>query len=343
MDWFRLAAAFMIVAIHTAPFAAYGEKADVLITYCLFRVAVPFFLMVTGYFVLYGWTQGKPAKLKKYLSKTAGIYVFATLLYLPVNLYAGKRLNGAGEFFKALLFDGTFYHLWYLPAALAGCLVVMGLYLVWGLKGSGVIALILYVIGTLGDSYFGFVSQWEMSRNFYDSIFLFSSYTRNGIFYAPLFLWLGLAVRQQEKGYGQDKQTGATEHKRRLLWRTAGLLAAVSFLLAEGWWTYENEWQKHNSMYFALPVVMYFLFRLLTGMKGAEIPGMRSVSMWIYLLHPLCILLVRGAAKVLKLTKVLVEQSLIHFLAVCAVSLVAALAADRCVNLYRLRRRRDNV
>ncbi len=50
IDNFRLVAAVLIVAIHTAPLASFSDTADFLVTYCLGRIGVPFFLMVSGYF-----------------------------------------------------------------------------------------------------------------------------------------------------------------------------------------------------------------------------------------------------------------------------------------------------
>lgn len=336
LDRFRMAAALMIVAIHTAPFAVIGEKTDFIITYCLFRVGVPFFLMVTGYFVLYAWQQGDKAKMKRYLSKVTGLYLLATVLYLPINLYAGKRVDGFGELLKTLLFDGTFYHLWYLPAAIVGCLVLMGLYVVWGLRGSGVIAFVLYVIGTLGDSYFGLVSRWEAGRSFYDSIFLISSYTRNGLFYAPVFLWLGLWLRgraeqsEMQSAEWTGEQASALRKKMSL-----GLAVSLALLAIEGLITYENQWQKHNSMYVTLLPVMYFLFRLLLCVRGEGSRQLRSLSLWVYLIHPICIILVRGGAKVLGMTGLFVENSLVHFLAVCAVSVMGAWCMERGILYVR--------
>lgn len=52
IDNFRLVAAALIVAIHTAPLASFSDTADFLVTYCFGRIGVPFFLMVTGFFVL---------------------------------------------------------------------------------------------------------------------------------------------------------------------------------------------------------------------------------------------------------------------------------------------------
>lgn len=266
IDRFRMAAAFMIVAIHTAPFAVFGEKADVIVTYCLFRVGVPFFLMVTGFFVLSACGEGGDDKLRRYLGKTAGIYLAATILYLPLNLYAGKLPENMGAFLRVLLFDGTFYHLWYLPAVILGCMVIRLLCRTAGFYGSGAAALFLYVIGTLGDSYYGLVSGRPAGKAFYDGIFACSEYTRNGIFYAPLFLWMGAALRKKEAGAGRGNS----------VWQAAGLALSAALMAAEGQYTYVNGWQRHNSMYFMLPPVMYFLFRLLLaaeGKSGRGVPG----------------------------------------------------------------------
>ena len=59
IDDFRLIAAFLIVAIHTSPLESFSETADFLVTYCIGRIAVPFFLMVTGYFVLAPYQIGR--------------------------------------------------------------------------------------------------------------------------------------------------------------------------------------------------------------------------------------------------------------------------------------------
>lgn len=310
IDRFRMAAAFMIVAIHTAPFTAISEKADFIITYCLFRVGVPFFFMVTGFFVLSACREGGRGRLWRYLGKIAGIYLTATVLYLPLNLYAGKRIESIGELFRVLLFDGTFYHLWYLPAVIIGCMVVGLLYETVGFYGSGAAALCLYVIGTLGDSYYGLVSAWNVGKAVYDGVFACSQYTRNGIFYAPVFLWMGAALRSREAEGGKGKYAVPG----------VGLAFSAALMVLEGLCTYESGWQKHNSMYFMLLPVMYFLFRLLLAAGGKSGGRFRDLSLWIYLIHPGCIVLVRGAARAAGLTGLLVDNSLLHYLAVCLVS-----------------------
>ena len=72
IDYFRLIAAFMVIAIHTSPLSVWNEGIDFLITYCVGRIAVPFFFMTTGYFVLAPYVFSnfkKKSPFHKYLVK----------------------------------------------------------------------------------------------------------------------------------------------------------------------------------------------------------------------------------------------------------------------------------
>ena len=124
LDRFKFIAAFLVVAIHTSPLSSFSANADFLLTRVLARTAVPFFLMVTGYFLLPQYLFEKSMDrrpLLRFLKKTVLLYGIAILLYLPVNIYAGHFQGaGIGELIRKVLFDGTFYHLWYLPAVLLG-------------------------------------------------------------------------------------------------------------------------------------------------------------------------------------------------------------------------------
>ena len=62
IEYFRLAAAILVVAIHCSHHTTYSETADFILTRAVARVAVPFFFMVTGLFVL-GW----PEMLRRFL------------------------------------------------------------------------------------------------------------------------------------------------------------------------------------------------------------------------------------------------------------------------------------
>ena len=58
LDRFRIIAALAVIAIHTSPLATFHEGADFFLTRVLARIAVPFFFMVTGHFVVPAVGQG---------------------------------------------------------------------------------------------------------------------------------------------------------------------------------------------------------------------------------------------------------------------------------------------
>jgi len=327
IDYFRVVAAFFVVAIHTAPFSSIEPRLDAVLTYGLCRIAVPFFLMTTGYFVLGPyWRSGfsDSEKYRRFLKKIVLLYGGAILLYAPFVWYAKKYPKTILDILKMLLFDGAFYHLWYFPALLLGSILVVGLLRHLSERQTFVITGILYLIGLFGDSYYGVVEKLPIVNTIYQGIFYISSYTRNGIFYAPVFLLMGACLWQRKI----KQPTGE------------GCIVALLVMLLESDITYRLELQRHSSMYLALPVVMYFLYPLLLkGTKKAR-KELRSGTSFLYIIHPIAIILVRGAAKALGLTSLWVDHSLIHYGMVCLVSIVLIVYELYLIKLIILYKRR---
>ncbi len=334
MDLFRIIAAFLVVAIHIGPLGLISTNADLAFTYILGRIAVPFFFMVTGYFVLGKYileteTKEHLLRIKQYLLKILKIYAGSAVLYLPIGIYAGNYSSlGFYDIIRMLLFDGTFYHLWYFPASIIGILVVLGLNKIFvknpaaiKLKKMLVLCSILYLAGLLGDSYYGVISQIPLLKGFYEILFTVGSYTRNGIFMAPIFLVLGIMAgnagsycdRIKEK---KDIQTGCF------------LIGSLLLMELEGFMVHHFNLVRHDSMYVFLPVVMYFLFTLLVSLGKKEYRNLRTVSTWIYILHPAMIVVVRFMVKILLHFgvdgSVFVENPLVLYVMVSLLSLFAA-------------------
>lgn len=312
-DAFKWLAAFLVVAIHTSPLESIWPYGDFLLTRIIARLAVPFFFMLTGYFTV----QVRKTEKKLFL-----LYLGVTCLYLPVQIYKymGGETFTAGRILKDIFFDGTFYHLWYLPACMLG-LVLMTLFLKCGKENAVAISILLYVIGLLGDSYFGLVRLSPVLSKVYDGMFTCFSYTRNGIFMAPLFLLLGRLFREQEKKGKLNKE------KEIILF-----LCSFVLMIQEALLLHNTDWQRHDSMYLFLPLCSYHLFAFLRCVNERDLPsersGKRADSLWlkgpmyIYFLHPLVIILVRGCVKVIKMPA-LVECSPLYYLCVCAGSFCA--------------------
>ena len=341
LDRFRIIAALAVIAIHTSPLATFHEGADFFLTRVLARIAVPFFFMVTGHFVVAGFLpSGKAApstksmvRFRKFLAKTSMLYLFCIILYLPVGIYAGHYKDmSVGVLLRMLFFDGTFYHLWYFPACIMGVALVYLLSRFLSLGAMTAVSAVLYAIGLLGDSYYGLVEKVPALEAFYGFLFQISSYTRNGLFLAPLFLVLGAWMAGAAQG-----QDGRELSEKRLFLCSLSVLS-FALMTGEAFLLRHFELQRHDSMYLLLVPVMFFLYRFLLCIPAKSDGAFRTVSTWIYVLHPAFIVVVRGIAKPLGLTGLLVDNSLVHYLAVSFLSVAAAFAMVWLQSMLKARR-----
>ncbi len=313
LDRFRVAAALLVIAIHTSPLMSFHSDADFFLTRIAARIAVPFFIMVTGQFVVSGFLYGNKGagQLWDYVKKTVFIYGLAIAIYIPLGIYAGHYKNITGmRVLQMLIFDGTFYHLWYFPACITGVVLVYLMSRCTNTKNVLILSGILYVIGLFGDSYFGLIENVPVISDLYGLGFQVFSYTRNGFFFVPVFLVLGAMIGRKEIPEKAFCVVGF----------------AVSFLLltAEAFILRHFDLQRHDSMYIALiPVMVFFYQILLLGNKKPSVL-LRKTAAWIYILHPAVIVAVRGAARVLHCTSLFVDNSLLHYIAVTLLSVLAA-------------------
>lgn len=313
MDYFRVAAALLIVAIHTSPLTSFSETGDFICTRIIARVAVPFFFMVSGFFLISGYSCNAE-KLVAFIKKTALLYAAAIAIYIPINIYTGyfKMDNLLPNIIKDILFDGTLYHLWYLPASVIGAAIAWYSVKKTSYMKSFIITGVLYIIGLFGDSYYGIAENIPCMKGFYDLIFQVFDYTRNGIFFAPVFFVLG--------GYIADNKSRLSL-KQSIIGFTAGFI----LMFSEAITLHHFGLQRHDSMYVFLLPVMYCMFSFIIHFKGERRTGLRTVSVIIYIIHPWMIVIVRMFAGMLNMQRILVDNNLIHYTAVCITSVAAGI------------------
>ncbi len=308
-DWFRVVCAVLVVTIHTSPLETVSPDADWLLTRVIARIAVPFFFMATGYFSRETLEHGSIIhSLKKLLS----LYAAAIVLYLPLNLYMGDLDTlTPSSLLRDLTLDGTFYHLWYFPAVILGLLLVRGAVKLLGWTKAGLLTFALYAIGLGGDSWHGLAVLLPGLDRFYETLFQWMDYTRNGLFFAPVYLWLGgtLAHRQPDQGIC-----------------AVGLLLSLCALLAEAALLRYSWLSRFDSMYLSLLPVSVFLFSLLSAGAPCDRKDLRIFSLLIYILHPWCIVALRFIARPLGLWNLLVDNRLTAFFAVCLASFLVSAA-----------------
>jgi len=314
IDYFRFIAALLIIAIHTSPLSSYSETGDFILTRIIARVAVPFFFMTSGFFLISRY-QYNGDKLLSFVKKTALIYGVSILIYIPLNIYSGyfRMDNLLPNMIKDIVFDGTVYHLWYLPASIIGAILSFYIVKKFGYGKALIITAVLYVIGLFGDSYYGVLEQIPLLKGIYNSIFEVSNYTRNGLFFAPIFFVFGGMI---------------TDKSIRLSLERSLIGFGVSFLamFGEGMLLHTFNLQRHDSMYVFLLPCMFFLFHALTFWKGKRSVNLRTSALVIYIIHPMIIVVIRMLAKAIHMESLLVYNSIVHFLLVSMTSVVFAVA-----------------
>ncbi|NGZ77272.1 acyltransferase family protein [Saccharibacillus alkalitolerans] len=372
-DWLKFIAALLVIANHTSPLASVSPQADFWIAGLISRVAVPIFFIGAGFFLFRKFSDDVSAgrsAVVRYTNKIALLYGLSILIYLPLNVYKGDFKGGFDLFavLRDIVLDGTFYHLWFFPALWIGIWLIYALSRLPSLFWSWAAAAILYAIGLLGDSYYGFAAGSLHLKPAYDALYQWMDYTRNGLFFAPLPILAGAALARRTGGVGRAafKAGGAADREpavsapvrasstppepRRK--RTpsgsarsanarigAAALLALALLVAEGEWVRGLDLPRHDSMYlFSLPAAfLLFLWSTTWNVPGSK--RLRAWRTWVYILHPLAIVLVRGAAKAVNGERLLIESSPVHYAAVCLLSVVLAAFAAAAMNRFGTWRR----
>ncbi len=327
IDYFKFVAAFLVIAIHTSPLATFTENGDFILTRIIARVAVPFYFMVSGFFLISRYVYNTD-KLKVFLKKMAVIYGISVLIYIPLNVYNHyfSMEYLLPNLLKDIFFDGTMYHLWYLPASMFGAIIAWFLVRKVGFERALGITMLLYVVGVFGDSYYGVVCNIPTIQRIYTNMFELFDYTRNGFFFSPVFFVMG--------GMIADK---ADRGSKKI--SVIGLSISAVLMLVEGMVLHTLDLQRHDSMYFALLPCMYFLFVLLVQPRGQRKEVLRTMALAIYIIHPMVIVAVRLVAKILRSQTLLVENSMIHYLVVCIVSAFVSFLFAKV--LYKLKGKRN--
>lgn len=323
IDYFRFVASLLIIAIHTSPFASFSETGDFILTRVVARVAVPFFLMTSGFFLISRYAYDN-SKLWAFVKKTGIIYAAAIVIYIPVNIYNGyfRMDNLLPNIIKDIVFDGTLYHLWYLPAAIIGAVIAWYLVRKFDYQTALIVTAALYFIGLFGDSYYGLSEKLNIFGGFYNLLFQISDHTRNGIFFAPVFFVLGGLIADRRR-------------KTVFIKSVCGFGISLSLMLIEALSLHYLRWQRHDSMYVFLLPCMYFLFRSILHFKGNRITWLRTSSLIIYIIHPMMIVVIRLFAKLLHLEDFLVDNSVVHYIMVCLLSAAFSIAATLLWSKYR--------
>jgi serine/alanine racemase len=315
IDDFRIVAALLVIAIHVSPLLQIYEPFDFLLTRGFGRMAVPFFLMISGFFFFR--TKPHINKLKKILLSLLQIYLIAIILYLPLQIYQGYFVHiTVSSLVQDILLDGTMYHLWYLPASMVGLIIGYLLVKYLSIKQGLFICIILYLIGLGGDAYYQIIQNIPYLKTGYQWLFSWMEYTRNGLFMAPIFIYLGYLLTQY-----------------RIRKPASIIFTIISFIIMfiEAFWIHQEKLYRHDSMYLCLPIVTFFLCQWLLSYRGKRHVIMKDISLLIYTVHPLIIAFLHIVTKAFHV-EILFTQQWVQYLLVTSSSFLVAYV------IYKLRK-----
>lgn len=207
LDIMKFISALLVVAIHCAPFIQLDEDVNFVFVQIIARLAVPFFFITSGFLFFRSIDASKGmrdpeniAKLKHYWLRILRIYVIWSVLYLPLLVISwiqgGFDTGTLIRLLRDFLCNGTYYHLWFLPALLLAIPLVYTLYLTCARRTLLMLSVCLYAIGMVMNIYGALLVDVPVLGSLYTSYTSVFVTTRNGLFFGPIFITLGIYAKE---------------------------------------------------------------------------------------------------------------------------------------------------
>ncbi len=145
-------------------------------------MVVPYFMVTASFFL----RRNYPSLSKQYLTWSI-LYlpfylIYLTLQEIPFLYYPLALLVG-------LTYTGTSYQLWYMPAFFLGLILVHLSLEKWGWRITACLACLLYLLGSV-ETYSAYLAE-SIFLTAFDNYKTFFFTSRNGLFYAPIFVLIG--------------------------------------------------------------------------------------------------------------------------------------------------------
>lgn len=276
LDIFKFLFACLIVLMHIN---FNNSRVVFFITQYISRIGVPFFMVCSGFLLANKINMNTHLKDKeiliKFIKRTSYLFIVWTILYLPYNIYTiyisnmdiGKTII---YFIREVLFKAPSY-LWYLMAIIIASIPYVLLFRK-KFKIYMYISLLLFFIGTVGNSYKDLIG---IDIDLYYKIFMT---TRNGVFFAPIFLGIGGCIANN------INQENNTDSKLKIYHL---ILMYIFFCIEVTFIKMNVSYKQDTSMYFTMPILLYVLFENLLKIKCSYISIdicklLRSLSLIIY-------------------------------------------------------------
>ena len=304
-DIVKMVLAFFVVCIHTGVHTG-NSAVDFYMVQGLFRIAVPFFFFMAGYFLFTKIPDEKRMNtdscnvVKKYILRMFFLYAVWSALYL---FYQMKDWIADGaDIRRALIYieyatvrGDSYLHLWYLSSLFTGVALIYLFRKVLSLKGVLVVSALFFIIGLFLLPYYFLIKPIVEGSGvlsfLYEMFSRFIGGPRCGLFFGFFFISLGAYFAYKDL-------------KLKPWVSISGLL--LSFVLSFAEITViDNNWAWGSGSYGGLqfshiPLVIFFFcfLRMFKNIHISNAKTIRKISTIVYLIHPAIMLLLNLVPKI---------------------------------------------
>jgi len=267
LDVFKIAAAFMVVGLHSGFLADVSSIGNYLTVNGLFRTAVPSFLLINGFYFYPVLVKEKSAY---WIKRVLYLYFFWMLLYSKVWFRPSEiSFIEIAQIAHTLIFG--YWHLWYLSGLLLSAVLVI-LFKNHPPRLMIPIILIIYVSGVI----IHYTKHYHMVDNLPIIGFFTNKWFPGFLFTAFPFFYIGLVINK------------LNIHERVSIKYSAGLsLIGFTLLISESYFNYIESsrygvFVNLASLLMVCPALFLLLMNLNFRGKSKEIA---SYSTGVYLIH----------------------------------------------------------
>ena len=283
VDIGKFIAAIFVIGIHTRPLSAISGVADFFLCDIVFRTAVPFFAVCTGYYLSLGLKDKRNNRPpRKTIVRILLLYVVWSLFYLLVLSYSWNKIGLLSNasfigWSKSFLLGNSYYHLWYLAQLFWALIPFFLIERYVSDKFKVVLAATLWILGSFCYVYSDVLGIGGVFAGLY---YRFGAITGSIGRMLPLLLIGNLIANRT----GYSKRT-----------ITNGFILCLLGLVAEVFLIRQFGAERFSYVLFTLPFA-YFLFisvKTAALRLGFNTRVLSKASMNVYLLHPAVLVLLK--------------------------------------------------
>lgn len=286
VDIVKFVMCIFIIAIHTNLCSFLPSSMEYWIEKALFRLAVPFFFLTTGFLL-----ENKRSKcldleeIKKVFINYTKRLIRMLVIFEPISLAITivKELHDKMPIWKIILLTIRriiFYPtgaLWYVQACIIGIWIIYLFYKMNLRRLIIPIGAVLYIFALLSNSYYFLIDKTYFGKAV-DLYLLIANSARNGLFVGFFYLYIGMIAYRIYQLHCLSK---------RII--VMGLIVSYFLYLFEIFLLRKSLMKDDGSLFVVLPIVVSFLLLACvqhhSNTKNTGVILMRNLSTGMYLLH----------------------------------------------------------